>query len=1230
MADSNEVERRGIALCDYKITSTLGWIFRDQPTSDYGIDAHVEVRSAGSATGRLVGLQIKTGHSYISERLGDSIVFRPKKRHVGYWLGHSLPTYILLVDLEKEEIYWQALTSQTLRLTDRGAWTVHVPKRNLLTTAAPVWSAAADGSVAKAQASFTENLRLVPPGCANRLQELHAHYPDSSAMLVSILSEGRFEPKAVLQTLLEPGHPWIHDLGVDGFATAARYAAEHEIFNSAAEAYERAARLDTDRSAKFLNAAGFSLIVEDRNRSRTLLTQARSLWPETPNLSDLGLLLCDQLSDAHGHPFSVSSSLLEWLERQEGDVLATSFLANQASRSRSYTEGVALWRRAVQIEPTNAEAMAGLVECLGWRARTTQRQTSDLVEAIELVKTAHRQVRTWAGPTSRTLSVLVDLLTSIGDFDAVLEVARTPPDGLATESEARDPHVASAAVTAALALGKTDLADRMVEELPAGVERSFQRAQLKLRSAITPDELKAEWQAVLAIIDEGQPEYLIKAVSVLAKLGLDYSDRLIGLVQNGLIEAVDKDNFAAVALARTDKLARTRALRLHPDSSVTAAINLIETLADGDTFEDALIACDDANLRFSDPILLTIQFELLHSAKRFDEARPLGMQLVSHPEISGSARRHLHYLLAAIDADRSDWTAVELHLRHAIDSVPSHLRDDRIVWQFVEALVLQRDFDRASRAVLQYQPSIVTAAEGRVWLQAMHRNRLNAGLATQMLLIASRFEDNAELSGAILTHLVTSSRNEQDLPQSEVDSRPVLPDDLRRRAFEAVHRHASIHGDDSLIKMVSFGSPDEFIEQLSQMLQQDDRPVREVTEMVLQGRAPLGMLASAYGRTLTLLLASRDLGMYISGARDESEIQAEVEAARVALGNDVVIDASSLIVANCVAEFGELRAHFRRVLLGADVRDDVLRGSIDIAGVASSAGFIGWSSTSGGPQIAEASPERSAQAVRRLGQIESSLLRVTSVSAATNSTLFPEVDSRASEAWLGPIKLAAERQVSLWSDDLAIRRLARLADVATFGTLALLEHLRDVEYERATEADDAEAIDSNVERRRLDFTGAIRNRVVDVPISHEDLLEIGRTENFPTDLAFCTVARVSWWQWSANSWLELREILHSIVDQSVRGVWTRAAMQGVCEVARAGQQDAGPFLAGVALIAADDGATSADYCNLLNVAGEVGKNVESSTPANSVIQVSIELTSAGVVGDLQAVLPDALRLLAQS
>ena len=104
----------------------LGWIFREQTTEDYGIDAHIEVVEDNIATGHLIAVQIKSGDSYFKEKTSDGIVFRGSKKHLKYWQKHSLPVIIVLYDDCDKVAYWQSVNSHTVQET-KTAWKLIVP-----------------------------------------------------------------------------------------------------------------------------------------------------------------------------------------------------------------------------------------------------------------------------------------------------------------------------------------------------------------------------------------------------------------------------------------------------------------------------------------------------------------------------------------------------------------------------------------------------------------------------------------------------------------------------------------------------------------------------------------------------------------------------------------------------------------------------------------------------------------------------------------------------------------------------------------------------------------------------------------------------------------------------------------------------------------------------------------------------------------------------------------------
>lgn len=109
----------------------LGWIFRDQPVGDFGVDAHVEVCKEDEPTGRLIGIQIKYGASYFKHRTKAGFVYHGHNSHLEYWTKHSLPVILILCDPVQNTSYWELISHEKIITTSKG-WKVIVPKSQVL------------------------------------------------------------------------------------------------------------------------------------------------------------------------------------------------------------------------------------------------------------------------------------------------------------------------------------------------------------------------------------------------------------------------------------------------------------------------------------------------------------------------------------------------------------------------------------------------------------------------------------------------------------------------------------------------------------------------------------------------------------------------------------------------------------------------------------------------------------------------------------------------------------------------------------------------------------------------------------------------------------------------------------------------------------------------------------------------------------------------------------------
>ena len=125
-----KTDRTGTAIVELAV-SRGGWIFREQETADHGIDAHIESVIDRKATGRLIAVQIKSGKSYFGNSTDSGYIFRGDAEHLEYWINHSLPVLLFLVDTENERVYWEYVVDSNVESTGKG-WKIEVPRSQRL------------------------------------------------------------------------------------------------------------------------------------------------------------------------------------------------------------------------------------------------------------------------------------------------------------------------------------------------------------------------------------------------------------------------------------------------------------------------------------------------------------------------------------------------------------------------------------------------------------------------------------------------------------------------------------------------------------------------------------------------------------------------------------------------------------------------------------------------------------------------------------------------------------------------------------------------------------------------------------------------------------------------------------------------------------------------------------------------------------------------------------------
>lgn len=126
--ESSEMGDLGVNIVSGRIIKEFSWIFREQAKNDLGIDAHIQLTDEDrKSSGRIIAAQIKTGPSFFQEPTDEGFIFRGDKKHLRYWLNHSLPVIVVLCDPATEICYWVEVTRVNATELEKG-WKIVVPK----------------------------------------------------------------------------------------------------------------------------------------------------------------------------------------------------------------------------------------------------------------------------------------------------------------------------------------------------------------------------------------------------------------------------------------------------------------------------------------------------------------------------------------------------------------------------------------------------------------------------------------------------------------------------------------------------------------------------------------------------------------------------------------------------------------------------------------------------------------------------------------------------------------------------------------------------------------------------------------------------------------------------------------------------------------------------------------------------------------------------------------------
>lgn len=1107
------LDRRGVSVVDEIVSDELSWHFREQPILDFGVDAHVEVVTDDDlVTGRNIGLQIKSGSSYF-KRLRptrDGWTFSCDNDHLAYWLGHSLPLVVVIVDTDKKA-YWQVVTPDTVAEKPK-SFTLFIPKSQRFDASAKrrlLEIAGRSGGVLEA---LPQRYAQLPPPVAHALRRAADLDRLATARLAERFTRGSDLTEMTVASLVAAQPTWLvlSPAAQNLWLAVAAYAAAHQHKFLGAEAYLLAAEAGGAQSARARALAGLGLLYDgDRDRSPDLLRRARAEGAVL--LADMGLIAL-ALPERDARAFEIPQSIRDATHEQiDAEPAVWNFLSEAAIRRGDLDKGIEYQERALACHGDDAGGThLALAKAILRRESISSRPSArQWRRAVTHAHTAVEQRRRWNGPSAEALAWLLRIYLRTGEIDdavtAALPVSR---GGTAREHESRDPEVARLGVRAAHVAGNTEAVEFFLSPLPENAQTRLVRAEIQDITGLSRQERLTTWRALVAEADDD--EMTAQCVSRLVYLG-DWPAQADLLQQRSIVPPDGIAMFKAIYQARSgNRDGGLAALRQLARTYPAAAHALVEILAE-DVSADAAIAESERQIsRSQDPNLRLQLIDLLRGQGLREPAAQLAEKTINDAALATYLRLELCRRYVADKQQASDIAGATEFARVGLEIAD----DPQLAWALVSGLLEQGELAEARAALAQHRPQPVSDKEIRLWVHLRLGQPLSADDAQTMLELIDRLPDGRIRQG-LITLLIRDV-----LVNGEHSTATYATDLVRQVETLAADRtgqegilQVSLDDEDAIRAILEQRQPDPALAE--QLIDGVRRGVTGLDELAAQTNLPYG--AALVHRAAGVLFAA-DLA---PGLRRTGE-----HAAHHALDAGLaVVDMSSLHLLNLLEPDDRLllRDAIRDLCAPVGVVNDAIRtrDAVHTATTATQQLFLG----------ADGRIERAALTVVQRARLREHAQLLENAVRGLRLLPVPEPARQSTDA----IALATQLGIPLWCDDTRSRQRARVRNVATFGLLDLLTVL----------AGCGARIDTSRVLRRL-----AGQYVVDLPLEADDVAAVAAAEDWADGPAHILLHRTGWWRHHEQTWQHafagIAQAARAYSDTALTGV-TKAALTGALQ-----------------------------------------------------------------------------------
>jgi tetratricopeptide (TPR) repeat protein len=853
-----------------------------------------------------------------------------------------------------------------------------------------------------ATASFANNLDSLPLLRAEEAIALRPTWPAIERFAQEFVSSE--DRQAALRSWYSNPPSWFGErpsAAIAWFALLANDYGEKEIASTAIE----------DAIAAGASPAGYWRSWEILSRGVEFDEQARLLRP----FADEVPIAKAVVTAVEVSWESAAADLAAWEPQQRRDQAMRAALLSQLIAPSDLSAAIEMCDQALLDfkSATCAIIQARLLIHRGGR-RTSAIDFADLVSALEVATTGRDIVRSWHGPSGRTVTTAVSAARLLGRFEYAWQLTQSSPEGVATAKEVEDPAVRQDAALLAAAAGKYDTARALV---PPGAPPQI-RHEINALSAIQIGDAATElleWEAALSSAHDH--EDIARICLHIALLGARPS-RLDAL---GAVDADFASDVRLIADAYQGSGEARTILRARSLASRTLARSYIGLLTQRDEKRESADVAERAGEQWSDPEFVSIAAEQYLKLGEFEAATRCAERAL---RIAGpvweSWMRASGILIDALLGDNKWQRAMEI----ATEVLSRDSCNTGAAWVAACCQYQLGRLEEAWRTYTQFgrRSSPRTDDEALVLIDLWRRFE---GTPKSLDWLTSALGDrvqNTAVKQALTAALFFVEIDEED--QEAVEAvRTMMEPLLAEQGDTFIQRDFD---------------PDNPIASLTQILDEFHKD-SEHDSRLDDGQLPIGMASTIHRRSLTEVLARMTLAPIFAG--DHETYESEIADVVASLGKSVVVDLTALYA------LSGAESTFVDQMLGTFLNPEATRAQLidsiqgcDVLSRLSTLSVI--RGPDGSAQPISISDDEAAEHFARATRIRE-LFSKLGLYPGVEIEHFDEVQGASrSFFWLAALDHAIGASRAFWCDDRATRAIAKAKGLRTFGTHALIEALR--------------------------------------------------------------------------------------------------------------------------------------------------------------------------------------------